>query len=232
MNVKAIDGFPDYYVTDDGRVFSEKYGDRREMKPHGASKMGYLCVGLRVSGRPVYRYIHRLVAEAFLPPRLLHQTEIRHIDGDHMNNTATNLAWGTSTENAADRARHGTQVRGERHGSAKLSDSKVTEIKQALVDGESHDALGRRYGVAQGQIGLISSELTWKHVPNPPGWESRRRSTPERHHARKLSDEQIRSIKRRAAAGERKSEIADSMRLSRAHVGLIVDGKLHAHIAA
>lgn len=52
-------------------------------------------------------YVHRLVAEAFLgaqPPGEF----VRHLDGDHENNTAGNLAWGTRSENMLDSVRHGT----------------------------------------------------------------------------------------------------------------------------
>jgi hypothetical protein len=52
------------------------------------------------------RRVHQLVAEAFhgsRPDGLV----IRHLDGDKMNNRATNLRYGTSSENAQDRLEHG-----------------------------------------------------------------------------------------------------------------------------
>lgn len=44
------------------------------------------------------KYVHRLVAEAFLPNRK-GKPEIDHIDGDRTNNLVTNLRWATRTEN-------------------------------------------------------------------------------------------------------------------------------------
>lgn len=44
------------------------------------------------------KYVHRLVAEAFLPNHK-DKPEIDHIDGDRINNLVTNLRWATRTEN-------------------------------------------------------------------------------------------------------------------------------------
>lgn len=44
------------------------------------------------------KYIHRLVADAFLP-NTENKKEIDHIDGDRTNNLVTNLRWATRIEN-------------------------------------------------------------------------------------------------------------------------------------
>ncbi|MEG2707421.1 MAG: HNH endonuclease [Erysipelotrichaceae bacterium] len=44
-------------------------------------------------------YIHRIVAELFLPTPLLHQTQVNHIDGDKGNNCVSNLEWVCPKEN-------------------------------------------------------------------------------------------------------------------------------------
>jgi hypothetical protein len=50
--------------------------------------------------------LHSLVAAAFIGPRPDGQ-HVRHLDGDKLNNRASNLAYGTALENAADTRRHG-----------------------------------------------------------------------------------------------------------------------------
>lgn len=52
-------------------------------------------------------HVHVLVAEAFHGPRPL-GCEVRHLDGDSLNNCADNLRWGTKSENTMDQIRHGT----------------------------------------------------------------------------------------------------------------------------
>ncbi|AGM13178.1 HNH endonuclease [Mycobacterium phage JPickles] len=86
-----------YAVSDLGRV----RGPRKVLSPSLIS--GYPAV--TVNGRK--RYVHVLVAEAFLEPHEI-GTEVRHRDGDKTNCAATNLAWGTHSENELDKLVHGT----------------------------------------------------------------------------------------------------------------------------
>lgn len=83
---------PGYSVSECGQVFSELSG--RVLKPKHAGK-GYLQVCL---GRRRYRYVHRLVAEAFCP-RDQDKLHVNHIDGNKHNNAASNLEWVTPQEN-------------------------------------------------------------------------------------------------------------------------------------
>lgn len=61
-------------------------------------KIGYSSVNLSRSGKSAMYYIHRLVAEAFMPnPE--NKPEIDHIDGSRDNNKVDNLRWCTRKEN-------------------------------------------------------------------------------------------------------------------------------------
>lgn len=97
MREKSLDflGYPNYTITDDGRVFSLNYhkeGYKKEMKP-GKDKNGYFDVGLynKVSKRKIFM-VHRLVALAFIPnpdnlPAVNHKDEVK------TNNMVGNLEW-------------------------------------------------------------------------------------------------------------------------------------------
>ena len=92
-----IPDFPGYYAFDDGRIYSEKR--HKFLTPMPNSK-GYLRVGLYRDGKQVFKAIHRLVAEAFVPnddPE--HKDTIDHIDGDKTNNRADNLQWLSNADN-------------------------------------------------------------------------------------------------------------------------------------
>lgn len=60
-----------------------------------------------VVGRLRSRKVATLVAEAFIGPRPP-GTVVRHDDGDHTNDAASNLIYGTVAENVKDTVRHGT----------------------------------------------------------------------------------------------------------------------------
>jgi hypothetical protein len=78
----------------------------RPLKSH--LRNGYLCVGLRAGGgRILQAPVHRLVVLAFIGPRP-EGMQIRHLDGNGLNNTPGNLVYGTASENQLDKIRHGT----------------------------------------------------------------------------------------------------------------------------
>lgn len=68
---------------------------------------GYLVFTFRKDGKQAALNVHREMARAFHgDPR---QGEYaRHLDGDTLNNTVANVAWGTPRDNKIDSIRHGT----------------------------------------------------------------------------------------------------------------------------
>lgn len=86
----------DYSVTDDGRVISYKRKGKQELV--GGAYGGYRIVTIWVNGKQENHYVHRLVAEAFIPnPE--DKPEVNHKDGNKQNNNVNNLEWCTSSEN-------------------------------------------------------------------------------------------------------------------------------------
>ena len=71
---------------------------------------------------------------------------------------------GTNQDNADDMVERDRSTRGEKHGSAKLTEKKVKEIrsnkKDSLID------LGKKYGVRQSTISKIKHNRTWRHLEN------------------------------------------------------------------
>lgn len=93
---RRIPGIPNYLASDLGRVMSLCGREVRILRP-GTSTNGYLQVALH--GRTIA--VHRIVCEAFHGAPQPGE-EVRHLDGGKVNNVASNLAWGTSAENAQD----------------------------------------------------------------------------------------------------------------------------------
>lgn len=95
----------DYMVSSTGRILSYKRGDWRELQPYlGAN--GYLYVNLRIDMQTIRYYIHRLVAETYIP-NPYDKRVVNHIDGDKLNNSVDNLEWVTDQENSIHAYRNG-----------------------------------------------------------------------------------------------------------------------------
>lgn len=85
----------------------------RMRRPHSTARNGgHLCIGLIVDKVNRTHRIHVLVAEAFIGPRPLgvEGEEIRHLDGNPLNNHVSNLRYGTRSENQVDAVEHGTNT--------------------------------------------------------------------------------------------------------------------------
>lgn len=105
--VKGFEGL--YEVSSAGQVRSLPRGRSAgcaALRP-GANRRGHLHVTLSAGNVQTTRYVHKLVAEAFIGPCPDGQ-EVRHWDGNPANNTVGNLRYGTRAENLLDAVRHGT----------------------------------------------------------------------------------------------------------------------------
>lgn len=109
---RPVVGFPDYSVSDRGRVVSYKRPTPRVMRTR-VHEDGYLLLSLSRAGQKSTHKVHRLVAEAFIGPRPGGQVT-RHLDGNPANNVVSNLAYGTPSENTLDAVQHGTHTTARR----------------------------------------------------------------------------------------------------------------------
>lgn len=95
-----IPGFyGEYMISDKARVYPLKTESFIKVKP--MDNHGHLGVCLYHDGRSYYFYIHRLMADVFMPNPNNYPI-IRHLNDDPSDNTLENLKWGSQKDNAND----------------------------------------------------------------------------------------------------------------------------------
>lgn len=154
-----------YSVSSHGQVRREEFVARNNKRwlaqivPYRLNTNGYLrveCVGRR-------RYVHRLVALAFLGS-CPNGMQVNHIDGNRQNNRADNLEYVTPGDNT----RHGESLRralGVRaKPGPKLTPAQVLDIRRRRTEGARQVDLAVEYGVSPSMVSKVVHRHHWGFV--------------------------------------------------------------------
>lgn len=133
---KPCKGLENYEVSNLGRIKGPK-GIRKLTK---ANKTGHLKLTVTKQGKHRCILVHRLVADAFLGEQP-EGTEILHKDDDPSNNAASNLEYGSHSQNISMSIKHKQYFKTKRQ----LTDDQVNEIRSSDA---STTELALRFGVS------------------------------------------------------------------------------------
>ena len=136
---KTIEGYPNYQVSNKGRIKSierkvkSRYGSiytRKEkiLKPQ-KDKDGYLMVNLYKENKMKTMKVHRLVAAAFVQNESLFNTDINHKNEIKSDNRAENLEFCTREYN------NNFGTRNERNSKTSINDPKKSKAVICLETG-------------------------------------------------------------------------------------------------
>lgn len=177
---KAVVGHENRYeVSNLGRVKSlarieEKYNKATLIKYHVRERIlkptiafGYPKVVLSINTKQRWAFVHRLLAQAFIPnPE--NKREVNHKDLNRMNCVLDNLEWTTSAENKRHAKKNGRYriLKGEERWCSKLNEDKVREIRftRSLPNPPTYETLAKQYGVGSSTIGSAATRKTWTHI--------------------------------------------------------------------
>lgn len=176
---RPIENSDSYEVSDRGRVryFAHKNrlyrGETPIFEPtivnSHVSMRGYSFTTIKFnnSSRRVPKTIHRLVAKAFIPnPE--NKPQVNHKNGIKTDNHVDNLDWMTGPENIAHALLRNNGCywapKGEKTGSAKLTEDDVRHIREQVSKGISQKEMASFYKVTTAAINKIVRFKSWKCV--------------------------------------------------------------------
>lgn len=121
---KTIKDFVNYTISDNGIVRNKKTNTVKKGTSNNTGN-GYLYVDLYRNNKKTRKYIHRLVAESFIPNND-NKPMVNHKDGDTKNNQVSNLEWVTAKENVE----HASKVLNRLSAYKIATNNKKKKIKQ------------------------------------------------------------------------------------------------------
>lgn len=158
---KAVKGFEGHEVSNLGNV-------RRDgvLLVQAIKETGYRRVTLKTAQGKCQRYVHRLVAEAFIGDRP-EGMEVNHIDGNKANNTPVNLEYVTHAENVRHAHETGLCKRGEQAGTSKYTEKQVRRAHELVASGWKYREAADEAGVHFSFVCDVCSGRAWKHLNLP-----------------------------------------------------------------
>lgn len=210
---KDVVGYEGWYqVSSLGNVRRVKMGrgvPRRNSLKHRINHKGYasvvLCRVIDGKSTQINRFVHHLVAEAFIALRPSSDHQINHKDGDKINNCPQNLQWVTNAENMRHSWRMALRTNfGQNNHTSKLTEKDVYEII-SLKGKVSQRQLSKKYGVGLNQIKGIHRGISWKHITRQSSVYQHLKTTPILNYPKprgeeasnaKLTLEQVKEIRR------------------------------------
>ncbi|WP_438837974.1 HNH endonuclease signature motif containing protein [Streptococcus pluranimalium] len=144
-----------YSINENGQIINNERGNI--VKPM-VSTSSYHYVHLVKDKKKTTKYVHRLVGEVFLEnPK--NSPQIDHIDGDKLNNSATNLRWVSASQNSL------------AYGSKQRAEARKRKVVAVFLDGTEIIFESRKS--AAEHFNCSPSKIKYDHLyqkGNKKGW--------------------------------------------------------------
>jgi len=163
-----------YAISNYGRIISFIDNIKEGDQIKGGVLRGYPTLPLHPYGKSKTYYIHKLVAELFIPKDSDDKQYVIHKDYNKSNNYIENLQWVTKSEMFAHQqsnplvleAREKQKGRKTQQGH-KLSATQVMLLKKKILDPNRKTRLkliAKQFGISEMQLYRIKSGENWSHI--------------------------------------------------------------------
>ena len=154
-----------YDISNYGRIKSYKVIKKEGSIIKGSTLKGYKILNIKLENKKrTTKYIHKLVAESFIPKDNNLQQYVIHLDFEKNNNHIDNLKWVTQETMFAHQKINPNYKRGTINYS-KLTETDVIRLKKKLKRGKNKlYKLAKEFGITHTQLNRIRKGENWGHV--------------------------------------------------------------------
>ncbi|WP_430814627.1 HNH endonuclease [Carboxylicivirga sp. RSCT41] len=163
-----------YAISSYGRIISFTETIEEGDYIRGGKLRGYPTLPLRPFGKSKTFYVHKLVAELFLPKTSPDQEYVIHLDYNKSNNFIENLQWSNKEQMFEHQQKNPSvlEAREKQKGRKtqqghKLTATQVMRLKMKINDPNRKTRLkliAREFGISEMQLYRIKSGENWGHV--------------------------------------------------------------------
>lgn len=154
-----------YEISNYGRIRSFTTNKKGKFL-RGSILDGYKVLNVRLdNSRNITNYVHKIVAEAFLPKTSDEQIYVIHKDFNKLNNYIENLCWATQKDLTEHKKKSPNRVTG-RITNHKLTETKVKLIKRILARNKTTrlKMIAKQFGITHTQLNRIRKGENWGNV--------------------------------------------------------------------
>jgi hypothetical protein len=155
-------GFDRYIIRRDGRIYSKI--SQRFLTCNSLAGAGYKIFSLQDNARRKRTvYLHRLLAEKFLPNPNGYK-EVNHKNGDKLDNRIENLEWCSHKMNMQHAWKNDliSAQTGAQASKAKLDLKQIREIIKLIDGGYSNGDISKQFQIARSSISNIRTGKTYR----------------------------------------------------------------------
>ena len=156
-----------FKISNYGRIINCKKEEEFLVNEYFINGYQNLPLKQRVNGKNTSRYVHKLVAESFLPCKE-DQLYVIHLNYDKKDNRVENLKWATKREKEVHQYTNPEYVnKVHKPRTAKLTETRVKLLKRKLNDPNRKTRLkmiAKQFGVSEMQLHRIKTGENWGYV--------------------------------------------------------------------
>jgi len=152
----------------EGKYQVSNYGQIRSFarNPEGtiiqlSEIQGFYVANLPYKGKRKSQYVHKIVAEVFLPKTNKNQTVVNHKDWEKKNNQVDNLEWVSREDSYKRLGKRISYLRGLKKSKTpglKLNPNDVKQIKKMIDKGVKEDVIAKLFCITEAQVSRIKKQ--------------------------------------------------------------------------